>query len=124
MMLEKLSADQVNDYMIKAAGLLRAQQAQIHELEGELVTRGRRDHAEKIASHAVDRGIMSDDDAKTYAEHLVESDEDLKMVEDFVGRAAAGVPLGATLEKQASAEDSGGEADVLTAFLLSSPYAG
>ena len=88
-MLEKLSADQVNDYMIKAASLLRAQQAEIERLSGELAVRARRDHAEKIASTAVNRGIMAEDDANSYAEHLVDSDEDLKMVEEFVGRTAA-----------------------------------
>ena len=83
-------------------------------------------HAEKIAHRAVERGIMDVDEADSYASDLAESSEDLDLVEDFVGRAAAGVPLGKTLEKTAADANGGedGESDVLTTFLLSSDIAG
>ncbi len=124
-MLEKISAAQVDHIMIKAASTIRDQSARIRELENELARRDRIEYAEKIASSAVDRGIMAVDEAEDYANDLANSAEDLKMVEDFVSRAAAGVPLGKTLEKTAS-DSSHGEAatDVLTSFLLSSEYSG
>ena len=124
-MLEKISEAQVNHIMIKAASALRAQQARIGELEQEIARRDRVNHAEKIASAAVTRGIMDEDEADSYANDLANSSENLNMVEDFVSRAAAGVPLGMTLEKTAA--DHGGEgggSDVLTTFLLSSDIAG
>ena len=124
-MLEKISAAQVDHIMTKAASTIRAQDARIRELEFELARRDRVDHAEKIASEAVNRGMMDIDEAEAYASDLANSQEDLKMVEDFVSRAAAGVPLGKTLEKVASDSSTGsGEADVLTSFLLSSEYSG
>jgi polyhydroxyalkanoate synthesis regulator phasin len=124
-MLEKISEAQVNHIMIKAASALRAQQARIGELEQQVASYKRRDHAEKIASTAVNRGIMEEDEAGSYANDLANSSEDLNLVEDFVSRAAAGVPLGKTLEKTAAEHGGeGGESDVLTAFLLSSDIAG
>lgn len=124
-MLEKVSAAQIDNIMIKAASALRGQATRIQELEAEIARRDRRDHAEKIAHTAVDRGIMDVDDASDYAEKLASSAENLTMVEEFVGRAAAGVPLGRTLEKVASESEGGeGETDVLTAFLLTSDFAG
>jgi len=124
-MLEKISAAQVDNILIKSASVIRQQDARIHELEAELARRDRREHAEKIAEVAVDRGIMDEDDAEEYAEKLASSAEDLTMVEEFVGRAAAGVPLGRSLEKVASDSEGGeGETDVLTAFLLTSDLAG
>ena len=124
-MLEKLSSEQADTIMIKAASALRAQGARIQELETDLARRERMDHAQKIATVAIDKGIMEEDDAVEYAEKLASSTEDLTMVEDFVSRTAAGVPLGHSLEKTASESDSGpGEADVLTSFLLNSDLAG
>ena len=124
-MLEKISSTQIDHIMIKAASALRAQGGRIKELEEELARRDRRDHAEKIASSAIERGLMEEDDAAEYAEKLASSSENLTMVEEFVGRAAAGVPLGHSLEKVASESEGGeGETDVLTAFLLTSDLAG
>lgn len=123
-MMEKISAAQVNEYLLKCASTIRSQQAQIKDLQADKESRDRRDHAEKIASVAVDRGLLEAEEAAEYAEHLVKGDEDLKMVEDFMGRRAAGVPLGQVKEKTASAETGTGELDVLTAFLLSSDQAG
>lgn len=124
-MLEKISSTQIDHIMIKAASALRAQDGRIKELEEELARRDRRDHAEKIASSAIERGLMEEDDAAEYAEKLASSSENLTMVEEFVGRAAAGVPLGHSLEKVASESEGGeGETDVLTAFLLTSDLAG
>jgi len=125
-MLEKISAAQVDHIMLKAASALRAQDALILELKQKVASYERRDHAVKIAGAAVYRGIMEEDEADTYADDLANSTEDLNMVEDFVSRAAAGVPLGKTLEKSAADHSGGGdgESDVLTSFLLSSDYAG
>lgn len=124
-MLEKISAEQVDNLLIKSASVIRSQDARIKELEADIARRDRRDHAEKIAHTAVDRGIMDEDDAEEYAEKLASSNENLTMVEDFIGRAAAGVPLGHSLEKVASESEGGeGETDVLTAFLLNSDLAG
>jgi hypothetical protein len=125
-MLEKVSEAQVNHIMLKAASAMRAQSSRISELEGVIASYQRRDHAEKIASAAVHRGIMDEDEAPSYADDLANSDENLNLVEDFVSRAAAGVPLGKTLEKTAADHSRGGdgEPDVLTTFLLSSDIAG
>lgn len=125
-MFEKLSAANVDQVLIKTAGTLRAQDVRIKSLEAQVAGYKRRDHAEKIAHEAVNRGIMESDEADSYASDLANSAEDLNMVEDFIGRAAAGVPLGRTLEKTAGDHSLGGdgESDVLTSFLLSSDYAG
>lgn len=124
-MLEKLSHVQVNEYMIKAAHALRGQQTKIASLEAKIAEFERKEQAEKIASIAVSRGVLAEDEANEYAERLASGGEDLKMVEDFVGRATNGLPLGRTLEKTASAEN--GEVpvgdDVLTNFLLNSDFA-
>jgi len=126
MPLEKVSEAQVNHIMLKSAQVMRGQQERIKELEGQVAAYQRRDHAEKIAHRAVERGIMDVDEADSYANDLAEGSEDLDLVEDFVGRAAAGVPLGKTLEKTAADANGGedGESDVLTTFLLSSDIAG
>jgi hypothetical protein len=118
-MLEKIGAAEINGFLIKAASKLREQDAEILDLKNKLAARERLDHAEKIAHTAVERGAMAPDDAAEYARSLADSDKDLNMVEEFVGRAAAGKPLG--IVKEASAEAGEGETDVLTAFLLSNP---
>jgi len=125
-MLEKISAAQVNHILIKSAAELRSLRDENIELRRRLADRERHEHAEKIASLAVDRGIMDPTDAADYASGLASGQEDLGMVEDFVSRAAAGVHLGKTLEKTASDNLEGGEGgtDVLTSFLLTSDLAG
>lgn len=122
-MLEKISAAQINEMMVKAAHTLRNQQTKIAELQNKIQQFERKEQAEKIASIAVERGIMAEDEAPEYAEHLASGGEDLKLVEDFVGRSTRGLPLGKMLEKTASAEsgDVAGD-DVLTNFLLSSEF--
>lgn len=123
-MLEKISAAQVNDLMVKSAHTLRAQQTEIAELKTKIAAYERKEQAEKIASIAVQRGIMAEDEAPEYAEHLASGGEDLKLVEEFVGRTSRALPLGKMLEKSASAESGNipvGE-DVLTNFLLSSDF--
>ena len=114
----KIAEAEVNATLIKAAGLLDSQQTRIHELEQELQIRDRAEHAEKIASVAVSRGIMEEDEASEYAQSLVTGDKDLDMVEEFINRTAAGVTLGNPLEKDASVTVDDGS-DVLTDFLLS-----
>ena len=125
MSMEKISAAQAEHVMIKAAAHMRGLADENSALRRELASRDRRDHAEKIASTAVGLGIMAEEDAADYASELTASEENLDMVESFVSRTASGVPLGMSKEKVAhDAEGGADNSDVLTAFLLSSDYAG
>jgi len=119
--MEKTSSTEVNATLIKAASALRSQQAEITHLRSELARRDRESRAEKIASQAVDRGIMDAEEATEYAQSLAQGDKDLDMVEEFVNRTAAGVPLSSSLQKTASVSGSS-ESDVLTNFLLTSDF--
>ena len=95
-----------------------------HRLKTKIASYERKEQAEKIASIAVQRGIMAEDEAPEYAEHLASGGEDLKLVEEVVGRTSRALPLGKMLEKSASADNGNipvGE-DVLTNFLLSSDF--
>jgi hypothetical protein len=119
MSLLKIGSAEVNATLIKAASALRDLSTENERLRAVIADNDRRDYAEKIASSAVNRGIMDPEEAKDYANSLTESDKDLSIVEEFVNRAAAGVPLGNSLQKVASVEGSqDGEADILTSFLL------
>lgn len=118
MSLLKIGSAEVNATLIKAASTLRTLQADNDQLRAQLAIGARRDHAEKIASSAVERGIMDPEEARDYADSLTEGDKDLAVVEDFVTRTAAGVPLGASLQKEASAESGDMDSDILTSFLL------
>ncbi len=111
----------IDGVMIKAASALRSLQLENNRLKEELAKRDRADHATKIASSAVERGIMEADEASDYAQTLLESDKDLDIVEDFVSKTVSGIPLGSGLAKTASENLSYGDgsADVLTAYLLS-----
>tara|TARA_Y100000310_G_C20503728_1_gene725326 strand:- start:383 stop:754 length:372 start_codon:yes stop_codon:yes gene_type:complete len=102
-MIQKIAAADLNHLLVKSAHVIRTQGAEIQELKQHLADKNRLDHAEKIASIAVDRGIMSEDNATEYASKLAESDRDLSMVEDFVSRnSGAGLPLGNEMSKTAS----------------------
>jgi hypothetical protein len=118
MSLLKIGSAEVNATLIKAASALRTLQADNDQLRAQLAMSARRDHAEKIASSAVERGIMDPEEAKDYANSLTDGDKDLTVVEEFVTRTAAGVPLGASLQKEASAESGDMDSDILTSFLL------
>ncbi|MEC8306432.1 MAG: hypothetical protein VXZ72_01035 [Chlamydiota bacterium] len=119
MSLLKIGSAEVNATLVKAASALRDLSAENERLRAVIAENDRRDYAEKIASSAVHRGIMDPEEAKDYANSLTESDKDLSIVEEFVNRAAAGVPLGNSLQKVASVEGAqDGEADILTSFLL------
>lgn len=119
MSLLKIGSAEVNATLIKAAAALRDLSAENDRLRVTIASTDRRDYAVKIASSAVNRGIMDPEEAKDYANSLTESDKDLSMVEEFVNRAAAGLPLGNSLQKTASVEGTqDGEADILTSFLL------
>ena len=120
MSLTKISSEEVNATLIKAAGILREQQEKILSLERDIASLNRHNHAEKIASQAVERGIMDPTDARDYALSLAEGSKDLSMVEDFVSQTTAGIPLGSGLAKIASEHSSNSEIDPLTSFLLSS----
>lgn len=118
-MITKISSTEVNATLVKAAGILRSQQQEISQLRQEIAVLNRHNHAEKIASQAVERGIMDPIDAREYAQSLADGDKDLSMVEDFVSQTTAGIPLGSGLAKTAS-EYRGSDNDPLTQFLLSS----
>tara|TARA_R100000149_G_C5801154_1_gene88370 strand:- start:299 stop:655 length:357 start_codon:yes stop_codon:yes gene_type:complete len=111
----KLSFESIDRTMIKAASIIRAQNAEINRLKEIIDSRSRFDHAEKIASVAVERGLMGLDEAKDYASDLAQSEKDLGIVEDFVTRTAAGTPLSSGIKKVAN---DNGEIDILTSFLL------
>lgn len=115
----KIGSAEVNATLIKAAGIMRNQQAEIARLKEELAVRDRATHAEKIASAAVERGIMDPTEATEYAKTLAAGEKDLEMVEEFVARTTPGVPLVSGLAKTASASHTNGDTDVLTSFLLS-----
>ena len=122
-MFEKVSHADIDGFLIKAAVALREQEATIADLRGRLALKDRQEHAEKIASTAVERGIMDETEADEYAQGLAKGNKDLNMVEEFVERTVAGVHLGSALTKTASAgagTDSA-QADVLTSFLLNNP---
>ena len=119
MSLLKIGSAEVNATLIKAAAALRDLSSENERHRVTIASTDRRDYAVKIASSAVNRGIMDPEEAKDYANSLTESDKDLSMVEEFVNRAAAGLPLGNSLQKTASVEGTqDGEADILTSFLL------
>ena len=113
--MDKLSFESIDRAMIKGASIIRAQNKEIQRLNEIIQSRTRIDHAEKIASVAVEKGLMGREEAKDYASDLARSEKDLGIVEDFVSRTAAGTPLSSGIKKVA--HDNGGT-DVLTTFLL------
>ena len=126
MSLTKIAASEVNGLLLKSAHELRRVSAENAALREQLAGRQREDHAEKIASIAVGRGIMSEDQAAGYARTLASSERDLNMVEDFVARGnGVGLALGEDVEKTASDNtldvSGGSEADRrFVGFLMSS----
>ena len=126
-MLQKIAAADLNHLLVKSAHVIRTQEVEIAGLKQQLADKDRHSHAEKIASIAVDRGIMSEDNAIEYATKLAESDRDLSLVEDFVSRnSAAGLPLGNEMSKTAS-DDSMADGETAEGrfanFLLTSDLA-
>jgi hypothetical protein len=124
--MEKLSYTQVNGILLESASTIRGLRTRNLELEAELAKRDRSDHAEKIAQVAVSRSLMAEEEAADYATKLANSDDNLDMVEEWVGRAASGLPLGQ--EKVASVDETpveGGDAEVnFAAALLGSDIVG
>jgi len=111
----KVSSADINRSMQKAASIIRKQQTEINRLTEILTSKNRYDYAEKIASTAVEKGLMAIEQAKDYADSLANSEKDLQIVEDFVSRTSTGVPLSTGIQKIAN---DNGESDVLTSFLL------
>ena len=105
MTMQKIAAAELDGLLVKSASVIRSQAARITELETKLAEKDRYEYAEKIASIAVDRGIMSEESASDYARQLASSDKDLSMVEEFVSHNnGAGLSLGEEhIEKKASA---------------------
>ena len=101
--MQKIAATDLNHLLVKSAHVIRTQESQISDLKQRLSDRDRSNHAVKIAGLAVERGVMSEDNADEYARSLADSDKDLDMVEDFVSRNnGAGLSLGSELSKTAS----------------------
>lgn len=118
--MNSIETSDIDTVMIKAASALRSLQRENQSLRDELLKRDRQEHATKIASSAVERGMMDVNEASDYAQTLVESNKDLDIVEDFVSKTVTGIPLGSGLAKTASDHSiMGGSTDVLTAYLLS-----
>ena len=113
-----LTTAEANEAFIKAASIIREQQEEILSLKAAGASSSRSAHAEKIASAAVERGIMDPEDAVEYAQSLFDGGKDLDMIEEFVSRTAAGIPLGGSLKKTASVSDFSEDGDILTNFLL------
>ena len=125
--MQKIAAADLDHQLIKSAHVIRTQATQIAELKDQLSLKNREEHAEKIASIAVSRGLMSEDSAEDYAKTLADSDRDLNMVEEFVARnSGTGLPLGDEMAKTASDDialnDGSAEAD-FNNFLLTSELA-
>ena len=115
--MNKIAAEDLNQPLLKAASVMRGQQSEISRLRVELGRRDRNDHAQKIASLATERGMMGDSESRDYAQQLVDSGQDLSVVENVISNTAAGFPLGSTLSKPAADDTVHGD-DVLTTFLL------
>ena len=92
--MRKLASQDLDGLLIKSAATIREQNQEIARLRGQLAGHARQAHAEKIASAAVDRGILDADEATSYAEDLANGDRDLGAIEDLVSRSSSGVPLG------------------------------
>ena len=118
--MEKISSEQINATLVKTAQVLRSQQSEIATLKETIAQYERKSQAEKIASVAVERGMVADAEEADYAERLAQGDKDLSVVEEVVSQQAAGVPLGSDLQKLASEDMDSGDADVLSQFLLTS----
>jgi len=110
-MLEKISAEDIDRVFLKCASTIRSQGAEIARLQAQVAGHERKARAEKIASTAVERGIMDPTQADEYAESLTTGDEDLDQVESFMNKASAvsGLPLGESLLKSASVVEDGVE---------------
>jgi hypothetical protein len=127
-MLEKLSHQDINDLLIKTASIMRSQNEEIKRLRGELAAKSRREHAEKIAHIAVEKGVIDESDASSYAEKLDRGGKDLETVEEFVAQTVAGLPLGESLQKLAEEQvdghvDGTSPEDKFCNFLLTSDHA-
>jgi len=125
--MQKIAAADMNHLLIKTAHVIRTLETENATLRQQLADKDRHTHAEKIASIAVERGIMSEDNATDYATELARSDRDLEMVEEFVARNnGVGVPLGSEMHKTAS-DDTLADGDTAEGrfanFLLTSDYA-
>ena len=120
-MLEKIGEAEINGLLVKSAAAIRELSAENLSLKSQLASRGRQDHAEKIAHVMVERGLMDDSAGKEYAQTLAKGDKDLSVVEDLVQHSVPGLALGHTKTASAHDEDSTPGEDVLTSFLKSTP---
>ena len=116
--LRNLTFEQIDDLMVKSASGFRVLIEENKRLRQALADRDRRDQSEKIASAAVEKGWVSQEEADTYASNLYQNGKDLSPVEELVNHSATGIPLSPGIQKVAS--DLGGdqELDPLTLCLL------
>ena len=90
---------ELNEWLVKSAAALRQLQDENARQAAELDQLKRERDVEKLASHLTDRGFLEGEEAREYANKVVESGEsNVDLVEDFYNR----VNNGFLLEKQAS----------------------
>jgi hypothetical protein len=96
-----LTHEDLNGLLEKSASTIRDLQSQLAEKDAQLARFTRTEQAQKIASSAVERGMVGPND---YAAQLVDSGDDLDSLQSAVDMVAPTAPLGA-LKKTASEHD-------------------
>jgi hypothetical protein len=99
-----LTHEDLNGLLEKSASTIRDLQSQLAEKDAQLARFTRTEQAQKIASSAVERGMVGPDEANDYAAQLVDSGDDLDSLQSAVDMVAPTAPLGA-LKKTASEHD-------------------
>lgn len=113
------SVKDVEAVLTKTAGVCRQLAAENRDLRTQLASYQRRDELSKIASQAVERGTLEEDDVPNFVDRWSKDETPLEVLTDFVGRTPPGVPLARLDEHEKVASADGDETDVLTAFLTS-----
>ncbi len=107
-MLTKIGSAELNGLLIKSAAAIRDLSAENEQLRAQLAKKDRREHAVKIASVAVERGIVAEDAQAEYAQTLASGSRNLDDVEELVSHAAAGLPLGELTKEAADGDGASG----------------
>lgn len=110
----------VNTVLTKVAHTLRQQHTRIGELEALVAKYERREQLEKVAHTAIERGTMGDEDVDSFVDRWAEDEVPVDVLEDFVGRAPAGVPLAITGDDDPTKTASRAQ-DPFTAWLEADP---
>lgn len=106
----------VQDVLVKTAGVLRNLANRNRELEAENAGYRRRTELTKIASDGVTRGVLDGDDITSFVDRWAEDATPLQVIGDFVERTPVGVSLGELGEGPEKTASADGE-DALTSFL-------